>query len=266
MTPIENFVDLLALEPITEDRFVARTPGDEGHLFGGLTFGLAARAAMLTVDDDRELYAATCQYVSGGTGGLDLEVDVERIRDGRSLSLRRVRVTTESGRRLLFSCDAWFAPDGGDEDWQPEPPPHDLDRGTDFTPMFGIPIDPIEVRSIRSAEDINGLRIHPFWARSRQPIGDDRSVQIGALAFLSDLYTIGLMSPPDTPPDAPFSGYSVTLNHSLWVHRPVHLDEWVRVEGQLESIHGNRGFSTGSIHDESGALIASFAQESMRRG
>lgn len=265
MTLVTEFSRLLVLEELEPDRFTARIPGDSGHhLFGGLTFGLAARAAALTVDLDRELYAATCQYIAGGTGGLDLEVEVDRVRDGRRLSLRRVRV--HGGERLMFTCDAWFAPEGGDDDWQSDRPPDDFGQAAEMQATYGIPIDPFELRTVARPTEERFLDVHPYWARSRAGMGEDRSFQIGAIAFLSDLYTVGLLSIPGTADHPPLTDYTITLNHSLWVHRAVNLDHWTRVDGFPISVHGNRALAQGSIHDRAGALVASFAQEAMRRG
>lgn len=264
MTPLTSFVDVLALDPVGDDGFAARTPGTGGHLFGGLTFGLAARAAALTLDDDRTLYAATCQYIGAGTGGMDLAVEVERVRDGRQLSLRRVRVL--AGDRMLFGCDAWFAPTGEGDDWQEETPEDDFDAAHSTEVIYGLPVDPIEVRTPRNADEVSVMRIHPYWARSREAMGDDPTVQLGALSFLSDVYTVGLTSFPGLAPSAPRTDYTLTLNHNLWIHRPFDLGEWTRVDGRLVSISRGRALVSGSIHDRSGCLVASFAQESTRRG
>lgn len=264
MTPVTAFSELVALEEVQHDRFATRIPGEGGHLFGGLTFALALAAATRSVSDDREFYAATCQYIGAGQGGVEVEIQVDRVRDGRKLSLRRARLT--AGDRLLFTCDAWFAPEGREADWQPPPPPLDgLEAARPVDVLYGLPIDPFDVRTLRSEGDVAALRIHPFWARSRTALGTDRGLHRGALAFLSDIYTVGLMNPPGTPDDAPMSDYSLSLNHNLWVHRPARLDEWVRVDGQLASLHGDRSLGTGSIHAADGTLVASFAQEAMRR-
>jgi len=263
LTPAADFRELLTLDEVGTDRFAASVPGEGGHLFGGLTFALAMSATLRTVADDRELYAATCQFIGGGRGGLVLAIEVDRVRDGRKLSLRRTRLL--AGDRLLFTCDSWFAPEGIDADWQPEVTMGDPDDARAFDPTYGIPIDPLEVRTERSPADEAGLRIHPVWARSREHLGDDRHLHVAALAFLSDTYTIGLMNPPDLPEDAPMSGYSISLNHNLWVHRQPCLDEWVRVDGGLASLHGQRALSTGSMHTADGTLIATFAQEAMHR-
>jgi acyl-CoA thioesterase-2 len=261
---ITDFAELLAMDEPRPDSFTVRTPGEASHLFGGLTFGYAARAAARTVDADRQLYAATCQYVGGGRGGLDLEIAVERVRDGRKLSLRRVKVTAEG--RVLFTGDAWFAPEGDGPDWQPPGPGNDLAEATvAFAPLQSMDLDPLELRSLRSAEDVGRLLVHPYWARSRHPIGADRSLDLGALAFLSDLCTVGLVAVPGTVPAAVMSDYSLTLNHTLWVHRPFTVERWLRVDGQVLSVHGDRGLASGSIHDEDGALVASFSQEATRR-
>ena len=259
---LTDFADILALEAVAPDRFAASTPGRGSHLFGGVTFGLAARAAALTVDEGRHLHAATCQFVAAGACGLDVDIEVERVRDGRQLSLRRVSITGRD--RLLFSCDAWFSPEEPGVDWQPEAPADDRREARQaVAPLRSIGIDPLEVVSLRSAEDAALLHVHPFWARSRHGVGHDRALNLGALAFLSDLCTVALVNTPADRSGAVMSPFSTTLNHTLWVHRRFSMDNWLRVDGQPLSVHGNRGLATGSLHDEDGTLVASFCQESM---
>lgn len=260
---VTDFAEILALNRTRPDCFTTTTPGEAPHLFGGLTFGVAARAAANTVESDRHLYAATCQYVGAARGGLELEIWVERVRDGRKLSLRRVTVGADHG--LVFTCDAWFAPEGEGADWQPSVPVSDLAEATELEvlPWRRMGFDPFEVKSIRSPEEAAALRVHPYWARSRHEIGDDRALELGALAFLSDMFAVGLVRVPSADMTSP--EHTLTLNHTLWVHRPFTTTRWLQVDGRPLSIHGDRGVASGSIHDEDGALVASFVQESTRR-
>ena len=251
---ITDFHELLALDDHGGDRFSVTTPGEGGHLYGGLTFGVAARAAALTVGDDRAMYAASCQFIAAGAGGLALDIAVARVRDGRSLSLRRVSVTTAD--KLLFTCDCWFAPPGQGPDWQPDGPRDFPSEGTPMSPIATLGLAPLELVSARSPAEVDDMRVHPYWARSRHRLGDDPTLQAGAMAFLSDLMAIAPIRSAGGPP----AEYATTLDHNLWLHRPFSLDEWVQVDEAVASIHGDRGLAIGTMHATDGTLIDDLAK------
>ena len=90
---------------------------------------------------------------------------------------------------------------------------------------------------------------HRFWARTRTPLPDDRQLHACILTFLSDVGT-GFMKLP--PPDPPLGGPS--LDHAVWFHRPVRMDEWVLVDLQPVVLSGARAYYTGSYYDRDGHL------------
>ncbi len=105
-----------------------------------------------------------------------------------------------------------------------------------------------------SAGGFPGLS-HRFWARTRGPLPDDRLVHACALTYLSDMGT-GFMK---VPSNEPMGGPS--LDHAVWFHRPVRMDEWVLVDLEPLVASGSRATYTGMFYRPDGTLVASLAQE-----
>lgn len=262
---VRDFRELLAIDELGPNHFVGSAPGEGGHLFGGLLFGLAVRAAYRTVAADRALHMASVQFVGRASSGRPLEFQVERLRDGGAFSTRRATLVVDG--LPVVECDMSFATADSDVDWQPVAPANDLADATEVpAPLGGVGLDPAETRSTRVVTEPGREVMHPMWARSRFPLDDDRSLHHGALAFLSDLCTIWLGR---IPAESAFPGRgfrtSTTLNHTLWIHRPFSAEGWMRLDGGPASFFDARGLVVGAAHDQGGALIATFAQETMHR-
>jgi acyl-CoA thioesterase-2 len=99
-----------------------------------------------------------------------------------------------------------------------------------------------------------------FWARARGVVPDDRLLHACILTFLSDVGSGFLKVPADDPP---LGGPS--LDHAVWFHRPVRMDEWVLVDLEPVVASGGRAYYTGAVYDRAGALLASISQEHIRR-
>jgi acyl-CoA thioesterase II len=103
----------------------------------------------------------------------------------------------------------------------------------------------------------------PFWFRSREPIEDDPVLQACALTFISDLGLVSSARPPGE--EEPGPGGAASLDHALWLHRPIDPHQWHCYDAVGVSHRDARGLAFGSIHDGAGALVASVAQESLWR-
>jgi acyl-CoA thioesterase II len=262
---VRDFRELLAIEELEPNRFVGSAPGEGGHLFGGLLFGLAVRAAYRTVAADRALHMASVQFFGRALSGKPLEFEVTRLRDGGAFSTRRVSLVIDDVS--VVECDQSFATPDTEVDRHPSAPDNDLADAVDVpAPLGGVGLDPAETRSTRVITKPGAELMHPMWARSRFPLDDDPSLHHGALAFLSDLCTLWLGR---IPAESAFPGRyfkaSTTLNHTLWIHRPFSAEHWMRFDGEPVSFFDARGLVVGAVHDHDGALIATFAQETMHR-
>ncbi|MFI5042964.1 MAG: acyl-CoA thioesterase, partial [Acidimicrobiales bacterium] len=185
-----------------------------------------------------------------------------RDRDGRSYSARHV-VALQRGEAIFTASVSFHVDeDGGDFPGTPLPAripmPEDLvewDHGI-FANMF-------ELRGL-FPDNLHGetrRRIpRQLWARTRDPLPDDRVLHTCALVYLSDISNgFAGLQVPDLPPGGP------SLDHSIFFHRPVLLDDWVFMGLEPLSAAGARGVYRGSIHDRSGRLGATVFQETLLR-
>jgi acyl-CoA thioesterase II len=261
----DDFATLLELKQTATDRFEAVPVGD-GHLFGGYTLALALRASATTVARHLRPQSLHAYFLDPGEAGQPLTIDVQRLRDGRSFAVREVTVGQNGGTPLVVTASFHVGEEG--PDWQ-EPldafPPHPNDLRTDVS-MLG-PIDPVEFRPVdglRAEKPADELpRVHPYWARPRRPLPDDPALHAAALAFVSDYMVVSSAQVLDAPASA--DSTVVTLDHSVWFHRPAIDDDWLLFSAEPASVAAGRGLARGTIHTPQGRLVASFAQEALIR-
>jgi acyl-CoA thioesterase len=249
---------ILEVTPTTEDSFEA-SPDGEGFLFGGLTMGVALRAAAHTVPTGLVPKSFHVYFLRAGRWGPPLGLGVVRTADGRSFASRQV--TVRQGERTLAVLTVSFHRPAAGADWQAAtvrrgPGPAELSQRPVHMPWPDL----IEVRSMRPSgtAPFTGSA-HPYWARSARPLGEDPMSHSAALAFMSDFMVV--MSVLDADVDFVEPAGIVTLDHGLWFHRPVNAEEWMLFSSDPVSISAGRGFVRGSIHAQDGRLIASFGQE-----
>jgi acyl-CoA thioesterase-2 len=263
-----RLLDILDLHesPRGPDRYTAPTPSEgPPRLFGGQVASQAVRALTLTVAPDRPIHSLHAYFIRPGRPGVPLELAVERTRDGRSFSTRRVEAIQE-GEAILVADASFHVAEPGD-DWQegglPEGVSDDPDdvvrpeRRTDFSAFRDTM--PFEVRPVRPTE---GFDLHPCWVRLRDPIPDDPGLHASALTYVSDLAVVGSARAPHST--ANWMG-SASLDHAIWFHRPARLDDWLLFDVDPVSNYGARGLARGTFHTRQGVLVASISQEALLR-
>jgi acyl-CoA thioesterase-2 len=278
---LDNLLVAFTLEPMGGDRF--RAPGEADRfdrVFGGQVVAQALLAASATVvgKDPDSLHA---YFVEAGVPGQPVDVVVDRVRDGRSISTRRV--TVMQGKRQLLVAILSFH-DGGPEpglsatpasDPGPDGLPLLQDWARDVSPeqrLYGLSWiehpPPLEIRigeppNFMGGPASQGTRTH--WMRLPRDVGDDPLLHAALLAYASDylLLDMVLRAYPDRAALTSFACFS--LDHSLWFHRPVRLDRWHRHTQETQAISGLRGLVRGTIRDADGRLVASAMQEGLLR-
>lgn len=254
---IARLVELRAAGP---DFTTSVTLGSHGRLFGGLIAAQALAAAGATVQDGRLPQSLHAYFIKGGRVGVDVDYTVETTRDGRSFDTRRI--TAGQNGVPIFEMLASFH--------QPEPT-LDWQRPASFrvplaqaTTTVRPPEDWADQFEVRVGADVQtDWPLQPFWFRSRERIEDDALLQACALTFVSDLGMVSTGRPPGHL--APGPGGAASLDHALWLHRPFDLNEWHCYDAIGVSHSDARGLAFGSIHDHTGNLVASVAQESLWR-
>jgi acyl-CoA thioesterase-2 len=251
-----SIVDLLSLVEIGPDLFRADVRYDAGgFLYGGQVAAQALRAAAHTVPEDRAPHSLHCSFVRAGDPGRPTDYRVERDRDGRSFSSRRVAATQDG--RLIFTMSCSFAaPSTGleqDVDGMPDVAAPELCRPAELDHLFSL------TGALPDQPFPDGSWPTRVWARSTVALPDDPLVHACVLTYLSDLFTgtAGL--------DGVAELDSTSLDHALWFHRDVRLDDWVLMDLRPHQSAAGRGWYTGTVHDAAGHRAASLAQEVLFR-
>src|SRR6202034_746648 len=179
--------DLIKIDDLGADRFLAHPSGGPGFLFGGLTMAMAVAGAVLTVEDAMVPLSLRCSFISFGTWG-PTHIEIERMNTSRSFAGRRLRLTQDG--KLVAAVDVTFhQPQVGPEMQDaPSPAIPGPDELFAVKPAFGAqqPIDPVEMRSPRQGPPSPRERVHPFWARARGLLAEVPGAHVAALTFLSD--------------------------------------------------------------------------------
>ena len=259
-----SMADRLALlaEDERGDVFVSRDPADAEHVFGGLLIGQALRAASLTVPGDRPAHSLHASFVAAGRGGERIRYEVEPTRDGSSFGTRRVVARQAHGVVLVLT--AGFHGDEPGPEYEaaapaPVPGPENLPAGRYDSPWFESRDVPVE-----TAPEVPP-HARRAWFRATEPLDDDMELHRHALAFLSDFGPTRAAREPHAHLADDARRMSVSLDHSVWFHRPVRVDQWLLSELVPVSTGRGRGLALGTIRTADGSLVATVAQQVLLR-
>jgi acyl-CoA thioesterase-2 len=247
---------MLDLDELDRNLYRACHVFSDGYtLYGGQVAAQALRAAGLTVAADRQAHSLHGYFLRPGDSSRPTIFKVYRDRDGRSFSARRV-VAIQNGD-VIFNMSASFAvpQQGPDEQVHPLPDADDPDS----LPVYRFPR--LLGMTGRLTRQPYGAVQGPtrFWARSTVSLGDDELLHACVLTYLSDISS-GLF-----PFESSRAGSGASIDHAVWFHRSVRMDDWVQVDLQPQSVARGRGWYTGTVHARSGELAASLTQEALFR-
>ena len=257
-----SMANRLALDEIDDHTFTSRHPTDPGHVFGGLLIGQALRAAHLTVANGRSAHSLHASFVAAGGPDERLLLTVERTRDGGSFATRRVVVSQERGVVLVLTADFHDDETGVEYETPPTPDvpgPDGLGVGRYASRWF-------ESRDVPVGAVIAGPpHARHAWFRPTSPMPDDPDLHLQALAYVSDHGPTRAAREPHVHLADDARRMSVSLDHSVWFHRPVDVNGWLLYELLPVATGRGRGLSIGSIRTLDGALAATVAQEVVLR-
>lgn len=225
--------------------------------FGSFLMACAVRAGAATTEGMR-LNALHAVFLTPPAAG-PIRFEVERTRSGRTVSVRRVAVLQEETRAVITLSFQASSPDA--PNWESAPvataaTPESLPRHE--TSAAGLAV--VDLRPVHPAPP-GYSRIHPYWARPAESFGAGPVAAAAAVALASDHFVTALATPPEEGPPS----LSVTLDHSLWLHRPTAADDWLLYDADLLTVAEGRALVRGTVHDRSGRLVASFVQNALRR-
>lgn len=266
----QRYLDRLVLEPLDSDLFLADPGKGEGRLFGGLVAAQCVIAAGRTVAEGRTLHSLHGYFLRPGRHDVPIRFVVDRIRDGKSFTTRRVKA--HQAGEAIFNLSASFAvPEEGisHQDAMPEAPgPEGLQDWEDLRAeeIKGLPAgffdSAVEVRVCNPADGPSEAR-QQTWIRVRGKLPDDPLLHMAMLVYASDR---SLLSTAARPHDIPWGErMGASLDHAVWIHRPVHLDDWMLYASESPVAHSARGLIFGGIYQRDGTRIASVAQEALIR-
>lgn len=256
---------LFDLEAHGPDTFVGLGPQYPwGGLYGGQIVAQALRAAASTVDTDLEVHSLRSYYIRRGDHSEPIRFEVDRIRNGRSFSTRRVIARQAIG--AILNLEASFQRPEPSLDLQTitmdrgVPDPDSLASQT-WTSSFDRRFVPQNWPSPRAAP---GAGRTLAWMKVNAPLGEDQLLQRCWLAYLSDdLPTDSVQVATHMVDDGRFAA---SLDHSMWFHRPVHADQWHLHDFTCHSFVGGRGLTIGHVFAADGLHVATVAQEVLMRG
>lgn len=278
---LDRLVALLDLERIEDNIFRGVSP-THAHLrvFGGQVAGQALVAAGRTVPVERRVHSLHAYFVRPGDPRVPIVYNVDRIRDGRSFTTRRV-VAIQHGEAIFVLSASFQLPEVGLEhaDEMPEvPPPDQLDdwacwarhAGDAPAPFTRVP-RPFDLRFITPPIWAASVRrrtgppaCDQLWMRADGVLPDDPLLHVCVLAYASDLTLLGSVAAAH----GHVLGQDVmaaSLDHAMWFHRPFRADDWVLCDYTSPSAAGGRGLATGRFFSRDGRLIASVVQEGVVR-
>lgn len=272
-SPVARLVEILEPESLDPHTFAASTGTGEGRLFGGLVAAQAVVAAGRTVDGG-SLHSLHAYFLRPGRTGEPVRLLVDRIRDGRTFTTRRVVV--EQRGEAIFNLAASFArPERGiaHQDPMPEAPPPD--GLPDWEEMRARalgnanrlrPGQPIEIRVCEPEEPEPGRTLRAerrVWMRPRGVPPEDPLLQAALLVYASDRTLLGTAARPHGLGWGHRSGAS--LDHAVWLHRPVRFDDWMLYVTRSPVAYAARGLVLGAMYATDGVHTASVAQEGLVR-
>lgn len=235
-------------------------------LFGGQVAAQALAAASRTVAPDRIAQSAHSYFLQPARPREPVDLIVLRDRDGRRYAWRTVMALQADEPVLEMSC-LFARPKAGAEfqaaTMPSVPSPDELDSypletigaGLDTTPPDASRLLDLEARFFEDPEPwIGGPR--RLWLRIHEPLPDAHIAHACGVIFLSDMSN-GLSTVPQASP----ASRLITLDHTVWLHRPCRADDWLLMDLEPHTTSGGRGFYTGRMFDQHGAHVATLAQD-----
>ena len=276
---VDHLVALLDLEKIEENSYRGVSPRNSTvRVFGGQVAGQALVAAGRTVPVERKVHSLHAYFIRPGDPSVPIVYEVDRIRDGRSFTTRRV-VAVQHGN-AIFSLSASFqrAEKGLDHsDEMPEAPapetlPTLTERLRNYPQLLQYRTQPrpIDIRYVNDPPWVtretgrHGTR-NQVWMRADGKLPDEELLHVCVLTYASDMTLL----------DSPLARHGVywdvdkvvgaSLDHALWFHRPFRADEWFLYDTETPSASGGRGLAVGRFFAADGTLIATVVQEGLLR-
>lgn len=276
---LPELLKILDLERI-EDNLFRGDSRDIGapQVFGGQVLGQALVAASRTVAG-RQVHSLHAYFLRRGDLSVPIVFEVDRSRDGGSFTSRRV-VAIQHGQPILTMSASFQVDEPGLDHQAPMPaaPPPESLRDLAVVEAEMIERMPHKVTGyFRNQRPFEFRAVHPddYLTREKRPaaklvwfrvigeLPDDQALHRCLLTYVSDYH---LLPTATMPHGVSFLELQVaSIDHAIWFHRDLRVDDWLLYAIESPSASGARGFSRGTIHARDGRLVASVAQEGLMR-
>ena len=280
--PVDQLVDLLDLEQIEVNIFRGRSPEESlQRVFGGQVAGQALIAAGRTVAPDRPVHSLHAYFLRPGIPGVPIVYQVDRIRDGRSFTTRRV-LGVQQGRTIFALTADFHLPEESPFTHQlaaPDvPAPETLPTALEEVgavlgemPPFISRRQPFDIRYVDrlrwSLDELDGVEPRSaVWLRANGALGDDQLVHACAVTYASDMTLLdSALLATGLVWDENRQLMVASLDHAMWFHRPFRADDWLLYQQESPVAVGGRGLARGQLFNRQGELVVSVMQEGLFR-
>jgi acyl-CoA thioesterase-2 len=287
---LDRLLELLDLEQIEVNIFRGRSPAERvQRVFGGQVAGQALVAAGRTVPADRPVHSLHAYFIRPGDPTVPIVYTVDRVRDGRSFTTRRVSAI-QRGRTIFTLSASFHIPEPGPVHADPMPsvpPPDAIERSGDRLARLGVDLprealeNPFDLRyagplSIEAQRDLS-LRTNRnlVWLRVDGELPDlpprpaaqanPALLHVCLMTYASDMTLLDtvLIGHGLSWMDGRTTGAS--LDHAMWFHRPFRADRWLLYAQESPVAYGARGLVRGEVFTADGDLVVSVVQEGLIR-
>ena len=276
---LDKLLDLLDLEQIEQDIFRGRSPDERvQRVFGGQVAGQALVAAGRTVPEDRPVHSLHAYFIRPGDPAVPLVYTVDRVRDGRSFTTRRV-TAVQHGKAIFTLSASFHYPEPGLEHAMPMPSvpaPEELRPNAErIAEALGQPLpaafrdNPIDLRSVgplsleMGGDPSRYTGNNLVWLRVTERLPDDPLLHVCLMTYASDLTLLETVLLEHGVGWLDWSGAS--LDHAMWFHRPFRADQWLLYAQESPVAAGGRGLARGEVFTADGELVVSVVQEGLVR-
>ena len=275
-TVLEELVQLLALEPLEENLFRGQSQDlGWGTVFGGQVLGQALSAATRTVPPERQAHSLHAYFLRPGDVHRPIVYNVDRIRDGRSFTTRRV-VAVQHGKPIFHLSASFQTHEDGLDHQAPMPPApdpatlptsHERLRGYDHL----APAVVERFLEAREAVDLRYVEEPPYgkfgeprephsqvWFRTNGKLDDDPLLHVVLATYVSDMTLLdSVLLAHGRGGWAVGDVVGASLDHAMWFHRPFRADEWLLYDQESPSAHGGRGLGQARIYTQENLMSSS---------
>jgi len=278
--PLGTLLDVLDVQQVDDDTYTGGSlPQPGGRVFGGQVLAQSLLVAARTVPTDRLPHSVHGYFLRAGDVTQPITFAVERLRDGRSFSARRTHAL-QGGQPILSLTTSFQEEQAGLEhaDSPPTrtPPPESVPSAMELLGTKDHPVadfwtqtnafdlrhvdEPIYLEPAATPTDRQMV-----WMRARGPVDASEVLHRALLAYACDQVMLEPLLRRHGLSWATRGLSIASLDHAMWWHRPVRVDQWLLYVQSAPSAHGGRGLSSARVYTQDGTLVASIAQEGMIR-